>query len=150
MRVLCFGNPWHGDDGFGHRVFERLMAEERPPGVEVHDAGTMGLGAVHLLEGCDKAVLVDALAGDAVGRVRRLPVTMTSPPKTPLSLHALGVDGVLACVPILFEGRPPPELVVIGVEIGRSPRPFTEALSPPVAAAVPLAVSCVRREWEAI
>ena len=54
--VVCFGNAWHGDDGFGQHVLRRL-----PAGIPAFDAGTAGLNALGYFEGCDKAVIVDAV-----------------------------------------------------------------------------------------
>ena len=72
--VLCLGNRWHGDDGFGHHVFQRLHDRARlPPSVELVDAGVAGLNALGWLDGCAKAVLVDAVrVGAPVGTVHRL------------------------------------------------------------------------------
>jgi Ni,Fe-hydrogenase maturation factor len=43
-------------------------------------------------------------------------------------MHALGVDDLSAVLPIVFEGRTMPEVVVIGAEIGEV-RPFSCKLS---------------------
>ena len=61
-RVLCFGNELHGDDGFGPAVGRRMAAMALPADCEVFEAGTRGLDAMALLEGCSVAVLVDAAA----------------------------------------------------------------------------------------
>jgi hydrogenase maturation protease len=69
VRVVCFGNPWHGDDGFGLHVLRRLPGE-----VDAFDAGTAGLDALPYLESCAKAVLVDAVrTGAPVGTVQSSP-----------------------------------------------------------------------------
>ena len=64
-RVLCFGNPWHGDDAFGLHVLRRLPAD-----IEAFDAGTAGLNALPYLESCARAVLVDAVRIIASGDFR--------------------------------------------------------------------------------
>ena len=44
VHVVCLGNPWHGDDGFGRHVFRRLRRrDDLPPAVELFDAGIAGL-----------------------------------------------------------------------------------------------------------
>ena len=47
LRILCFGNPLHGDDGFGPAValaLRRLLAAGT---AEVIDCGNRGLDALH-------------------------------------------------------------------------------------------------------
>ena len=134
-RVVCFGNPWHGDDGFGQHVFRRL-----PRGVAAVDAGTAGLSALPHFEGCAKAVVVDAVrTGGRIGTVHRLAVSDLEPPGGELSLHELGVNALLLAL------REPPDVVLIGAEVGEI-RTFTDRLSPRLEAAVPIAVRLVLRE----
>ena len=60
LHVICFGNLWEGDDGFGIHVFRRL--NERPGlprQVRLFDAGIAGLGALGYFERCQKAAIVD-------------------------------------------------------------------------------------------
>jgi hydrogenase 3 maturation protease len=143
--VLCLGNPWHGDDGFGHHVFRRLEAEQAlPEGVELVDAGVAGLNALSWLDGCAKAVLVDALhVGARVGTVHRLDARDLEPPGDELSLHELGVASLLAAHAAAGGGGA--EVIVIGAEVGPV-RAFTDVLSPPLRAAVPTAAAMVARE----
>ena len=89
-RIVCFGNLWHGDDGFGPHVFRRLHGE-LPQGVAAVDAGTAGLDALPHFEGCAKAVVVDAVrTGGQIGTVHRLVPAISSPPGGEFSLHDLG------------------------------------------------------------
>jgi hydrogenase maturation protease len=135
-RVVCFGNPWHGDDAFGLHVLRRL-----PPEVEAVDAGTAGLNALPHLEACAKAVLVDAVrTGAPVGTVHRLMPDDLAPPGRELSLHEIGLAGLLAAL-----RGDAPDVVIVGAEVGEI-RPFTDELSPPLLAAVPVAVRLVLRE----
>jgi hydrogenase maturation protease len=142
--VLCLGNPWHGDDGFGHHVFLRLQAEHAlPQGVELVDAGVAGLNALRWLDGCATAVLVDAVrVGARIGTVHRLDASDLEPHGDELSLHELGVASLLAAHTAAGGGA---EFVVVGAEVGPV-RAFTDALSPPVRAAVPTAAAMVMRE----
>lgn len=133
--MICFGNAWHGDDGFGQHVLRRL-----PAGVTAFDAGTAGLNALGYFEGCDKAVIVDAVrTGAPVGTVHRLLPRDLETPAGELSLHELGVGAVLAAL------REPPDVVLVGAEVGEV-HAFTDRLSAPVEAAVPEAVRLVLRE----
>jgi hydrogenase maturation protease len=143
-RVLCLGNPWHGNDGFGHHVFLRLQAEHAlPQGVELVDAGLAGLNALRRLDGCAKAVLVDAVrVGARIGTLHRLAASDLEPPGDEFSLHELGLASLLAAHAAAGDGA---EVIVIGAEVGPI-RTFTDALSPPVRAAVPTAAAMVTRE----
>jgi hydrogenase maturation protease len=142
--VLCLGNPWHGDDGFGQHVFRRLQAAHAlPENVELVDAGVAGLNALRWLDGCAKAVLVDALrVGARVGTVHRLDASELEPPGDALSLHELGVASLLAAH---AAAGAPAEVVVIGAEAGPV-RAFTNVVSPPLRAAVLTAAAMVARE----
>ena len=142
--VLCLGNPWHGDDAFGHHVFRRLRdVEALPAGVELVDAGVAGLDSLRWLDGCAKAVLVDAMrTGAPIGTVHRLDPSDLEPPGDELSLHELGVTSLLAAHAAAGGAA---DVVVIAVEVGPV-HGFTEELSPPVRAAVPTAATMVARE----
>ena len=139
--VVCFGNAWHGDDGFGLRVYRRLQREALPPGSRIFDAGTAGLDALGYFEGCARAVIVDALGpGERPGAVYRLAAGDLGLPGGEFSLHELGVASLLAAL-----APKAPEIVVIGAEVGEV-RPFTDRLSPALVAAVPEAVRLVLAE----
>jgi hydrogenase maturation protease len=139
VRVVCFGNPLHGDDGFGQHVFRRLKEH----GVAAFDAGTAGLDALPYFEGCAKAVIVDAVrTGAPIGTVQRLVPADLASPGGELSLHDLGVENLLAAL------RDPPDIVLVGAEVGDL-RAFTDSLSAPLDAALPKAVQMVLREISA-
>jgi len=145
--VVCFGNIWQGDDGLGMHVYERLRRRrDLPAGVRLLEGGVAGLAAVPHFAGCAKAVVVDAVrCGAAVGRVVRLARGELAGPAAPASLHGLGVNELLALLPLHYPRRAAPEVVVIGAEIG-AVRPFTSTLSPEVEAAVEEVIGAVRRE----
>jgi hydrogenase maturation protease len=146
--VLCLGNPWHGDDGFGHHVFRHLQdVNGLPPGVTLVDAGVAGLNALWWLDGCAKAVLVDAVrVGAPVGTVHRLDPSELEPPGDERSLHELGLTSLLAAHAAASDAA---DIVVIGAEVGPV-RPFTDVLSPALRAAIPTAAAMVVREVRAL
>jgi hydrogenase maturation protease len=148
LHVICFGNYWQGDDGFGIHVLRRLRRMSPLLGVDLFDAGTAGLSALGHFEGCRKAVIVDAVkSGGPVGRVHRVRCEDVDWPDSELSVHAIGVNHLVAALPVVFEGGPMPEVVVIGAEIGEI-QPFTDALTLQVEAAVEVAAGLVRGECE--
>ena len=147
VHVVCFGNVWQGDDGFGVHVFRRLCEMRGlPPQVKVFEAGTSGLSALAYFDNCRKAVIVDALkAGGQLGSVHRLVLDDFDLPDQEFSLHGIGVHHLLTVLPVVFEGRTLPEIVIIGAEIAEI-QPFTDMLTPPVEAALESTISLVRSE----
>lgn len=132
IHILCFGNPWHGDDGFGHEVHRRLAGQPLPDGVRLFDAGTRGLDALALLDGCRWAVLVDALrAGGGPGGLKLLEAGDVLEEDAPVG-HAAGLGTLLraarATAPVL------PRIDVLGT-VASAVVPFSDRLSAPVAAA---------------
>src|SRR5262249_59266422 len=62
IHVICFGNLWQGDDGFGVRVFQRLCdRSDWPAHVKMFEAGTAGLAALDFFLGWSKVGVVEAL-----------------------------------------------------------------------------------------
>ncbi len=47
LRVLCFGNPLHGDDGYGPAVALALRKQVKCAGADIVDCGNRGLDALH-------------------------------------------------------------------------------------------------------
>jgi hydrogenase maturation protease len=134
--VLGLGNPLQGDDGVGCRVIEALEGRELPPGVEVMDAGTPGVGLINLLEGRQRAIIVDAAEmgrqpGEVV-RFRPEDVTLTGSTER-FSLHRTAVADALALAHAL--NLPLPEIIVFGVQPGYVG--WRDELSPEVAVVIP-------------
>jgi len=147
VHILCFGNRWHGDDGFGLHVLQKLREQRSlPPHVRTFDAGTAVLNALPLFEGCTKAILVDAVkTGANIGHVHRLSLNDYAPSTGQPGMHGSGVESLLAALPIAFADSSTPDLVLIGAEIGPI-KPFTTVLSPPIAAAMTQAAKLVMLE----
>ena len=147
IHVVCFGNLWQGDDGFGIRVFQRLSGlRDWPPYAKVFEAGTAGLAALNYFEACSKVVIVDALkTGASPGCVLRLTRDEIEAHDEAFSLHQLGVNHLLAAMTGAFAGGDVPEVVVIGAEAGEI-HPFTDRLCPALEAAIDPAVNLIVRE----
>ena len=144
LRILCFGNPLHGDDGFGPAVGLALRKLIPPGGPQIHDCGTRGLDALDLFDGCMELVLVDAIAGDTPGRLRLL-----SPDQIPLEsaapgAHGAGVGQLLAAARAAFGTLP--RITAVAAEIARC-EPFSPGLSLELAAAVGEAACLIRERW---
>lgn len=146
IHVVCFGNYWQGDDGFGIHVFRRLRELRLPAEVKVFEAGTAGVGALAFFEGCAKAVIVDAIKGGLQpGTIHRFLAAECDPPDEEFSTHSMGVNHIVAALAAVFEPGLVPEVVVIGAEVGQINR-FTDALTPPVRAALERGVRLVEAE----
>ncbi|MBN1661639.1 MAG: hydrogenase maturation protease [Anaerolineae bacterium] len=143
--VVGLGNPLRGDDGVGVRAAALLAGEDLPPGVEVVDGGTHGLGLVPLLQGRRRAVFIDAAcAGRQPGEVTRLALDQVhlGGEEMRLSIHEAGLRDVLLLARAL--GILPPEVVILAVEPARVE--WDAGLSPAVESALPALLSAARRE----
>lgn len=139
--LICFGNDLHGDDGFGAAVCRHLAALPLPDDVRVFEAGTRGLDALALFEGCDEAILVDA--SEPAGQPGRLsfpaPTELTG--ESDLPGHGAGVGYLLHALAAL--GGPVPALRIVAAEASAL-MPFHPGLSPAMAQAVEETVALLR------
>lgn len=174
-QVIVFGNPLHGDDGFGPAVYARLAAAALPADVRLIDAGTRGLDALALFEVDITTIVVDVLAPapsggmtvdqledaaeDVPGAMPAQPwaapivefppgvATAPDPALTVESGSLLHAAGVGSLLAGLAAlGLPRPH--VIATQAGCI-QPFAPGLSPPVAAAVGPVAARVRALLEA-
>lgn len=144
MRILCFGNPLHGDDGFGPAVAMALRRVLLKVQVEVIDCGTRGIDALHFFENCTHVIVVDAMAGDQPGRLNQLAADRIPVESAGSGGHGAGVGYLLAAVRETM--ATPPAIDVIAVEIG-SVKTFAPGLSLEVAAAVAETTELIRTRW---
>jgi hydrogenase maturation protease len=143
IRILGIGNPLFGDDGVGISVIAQLWRVELPEAVEAIDAGTGGLDLLHLMADAEQVVLVDAVEmGLAPGAMRWVPVQQVKRdgPPPQLSLHETRVGPLLQWLDALGCKV---KVQILGIQPA-SVRPAT-GLSPLVEAAVPAAVTEIRR-----
>jgi hydrogenase maturation protease len=143
--VIGLGNPILGDDGVGWKVIEQLHHAARNT---QYDADCLSVGGLTLMErlvGYDRAVIVDAIqtGRNPIGTVSRfrleeLPIRTSG---HTASTHDTDLMSALQV------GRSsgailPAEILVVGIE-AKNVYDFTEELTPPIAAAIPLAVQVV-------
>ena len=150
--IVGLGNPILGDDGVGWRIIEALERRLASDGAARRDAGDVeldrlavgGLSLMERLVGYDRVVLADAILGsDPPGMVFSRPLAevvcrlaghLDSAHDAPLT-EALSAGRALGA-------RLPDEITVVGVAVRRVDV-FNERLSPPVAAAVDVAVEAI-------
>ena len=147
QHIICFGNLWQGDDGFGIHVFRRLKdGVVLPKSVRLFEGGVAGLNALAYFEGCRKAIIVDALksAGE-VASVHRLGMTDLSDSEPEFSLHNFGLNHLLRVFSFYLNGTAVPVIVVIGAVIVPNAR-ISDRLSAAVAASMDAAINRILEE----
>jgi hydrogenase maturation protease len=142
--VLGIGNILMLDEGVGNRIAVDLERNYRfPDDVRVMDAGTMGLGMVHLFRGVEFLLVADAVNGTGYdpGTVVRIPPEEFSPNQVMHSLHDIRFVDVLEAANLIGLS---PRADCIGVQVEEmSPEEITIGLSPAVESAVPRAIAAV-------
>ncbi len=142
--VMGVGNILMRDEGVGNRIAVELQRNYRlPDDVRVMDAGTMGLGMLHLFRGLDYLLIADALdgTGHPAGTVLHVPPDEFSPNQVLHSLHDVRLVDVLAAASLIGIM---PETDCVGVQVAdMSPEELTIGLSEPVEAALPRAIAAV-------
>ena len=148
-RVLIagIGNIFLGDDAFGVEVARRLAARPQPEGVRVVDFGIRGFDLAYaLMDGCELAILVDALPrGGTPGTLYVLEPELAEPAAGAFPIETHGMDPVKVLHLVRALGGRCPPLRVVGCEpanFGSDEEPIM-GLSQPVSAAVDEAVHLV-------
>jgi len=142
--VLGIGNILMLDEGVGNRVAVELEKNYQfPDDVRIMDAGTMGLGMIHLFRGVEFLLVVDAMdgSGHPPGTVVRIAPEEFAPNQVMHSLHDIRFVDVLEAAKLIGLM---PEADCIGIQVQEmNPAEITIGLSEPVEAAVPRAVAAV-------
>ncbi len=107
-----------GDDGLGIHVVAALKKEKLSPNVAIFDCVTRAFDVLDYMEGCDRAVIVDAYRkGGAPGSIYRFsfdPADEVQDNGLNLSMHDLNFLDALKAGKGIY--RLPAEIVIIGVE----------------------------------
>jgi hydrogenase maturation protease len=162
--VIGLGNPILGDDGVGWTVAEKVKQQvvndpryqicyravdskvvHHHPSVEVDSVSLGGLSLMERMLGYQRVVIVDSMetGQGPVGSVRVFPLSSLSNPMHGHSASAHDTSLMTALDTANVIGLPVPGSVdVVAIE-ARNVYDFSEALSPAVAEAVPLAVQAV-------
>jgi len=145
--VICFGNLWFGDDGFGIHVYRQLVELPLSDNVTLYDASILGMGALNCFEGCDKAIVVDAIdyMGEA-GKVHRLSIEdIKLITGNDYTTHTMGLNHLLHLLPIAFSPQELPKVVIYAAEIERLSN-LSDELSQPMKKSLAETVKLIKRE----
>jgi len=140
--ILGVGNPFMGDEGVGVRVIEILMTSfQFGDNVELVDAGTMGVGMIHLLKDREYMLVVDAVdgTGHPPGSIVRMEPEDMSTSQIMHSLHDQKLSDVLTAASLTGIEL---EVDFIGIQIEKIEQWVTE-LSEPVESSLPAATTAV-------
>ena len=115
--VLGVGNLLMGDEGVGIHAIRELMERTLPPHVDIIDGGTAGLDLLHVMEGYQKVLIIDAVdVGEEPGAILRFSSqdVASQDGDFPMSLHQTEVLKVLEFA--AYVGQELPPIVIFGVQ----------------------------------
>jgi hydrogenase maturation protease len=142
--LIGLGNPILTDDGVGVKVayeVEARLGDQRPANLTVTEASVGGLELMELLEGYDRAIIVDAIQtqnGHQPGTIFTLDLDdlrEISPTQHSASVHDTSLVTALEAGKQLGM-KLPEEIIIFAVEVTNI-LDFSEHPTPPVAAAIP-------------
>ncbi|MGM0371590.1 MAG: hydrogenase maturation protease [Halobacteriota archaeon] len=147
VAVIAVGNPIMGDDGVGARVLERLEAgpEGDRPDLTLANAATTAFFALEAMSGCDRAIVLDAIAtGAPPGTVHQYQyVDGAFAGEIPeMTMHDFSFAEALQAGREAYDI--PGEVLILGVEPERVE--MSMSLSEPIEQALPKLVARVREE----
>jgi hydrogenase maturation protease len=141
--VIGVGNVLMRDEGVGPRVAAELQDRYGfSDDVEVMDAGTMGLGMLHLFRGLEYLLIVDAIngTGHPPGTVVQISPEDFAPNQVMHSLHDIRLVDVLNAARLI--DAEPMLTDCVGIQIEDiAPEAFSIGLTDSVEAAVPRATA---------
>ncbi len=153
--VIGLGNSILGDDGVGWKVVEQVnrnlllpsnsTSSQENNSIEIDTAALGGLTLMERLLGYDRVILVDSMetGQSEVGSVQTFPLASLQDPMAGHSGSTHDTSLMTALQTAQSIGADIPKWVdVVAVE-AQNVYDFSEELSPPVAAAVPIAVQAV-------
>ena len=144
--VIGLGNPILGDDGVGWKVVEEVKsAINHQLPVEIDTAALGGLSLMERLIGYERVIIVDSMetGSSPVGSVSVFPLASLPDPMAGHSASAHDATLITALRTAEQLGADIPRKIDIVAIEANNVYNFSEELSHPVAAAVPLAVEKV-------
>ena len=148
IMFLGVGNLHRADDGVGPLVAEHLLADKKfmKKGIHVQPHSGEGASLIHVWEGADRVVIVDAMKSDApLASIHRFDAAAQKLHNGVFrySSHLFGLAEAVEMSRML--GSLPKQMVIYGIE-GQE-FTFGAELSPEVKAALPDVEEAVRKEF---
>ncbi len=114
-RIIGVGNLLLRDEGVGVHLIEYLKHRSLPPDVELIDAAAGGFDLLEYIEGCERAVIVDAIKAEGEpGAVYKFgPGDFQTDAVTTTSLHDVALKDVFH---ILELKKSLPPITIFGVQ----------------------------------
>jgi len=117
ISLIGLGNILMGDDGVGVHAVEALKRKyDFPEEVRLLDGGTLGLDLLHLIEGMDRVLFIDAVnlkkSPGTIAVIEGEAIPSLLEPK--LSLHHVGLADLLFASSFL--GTRPAEIALVGIQ----------------------------------
>jgi hydrogenase maturation protease len=146
--VIGLGNPILGDDGVGWRVVEEIGRKTNNRSkVDVDFVSLGGLSLMERLTGCERVILVDSIftGKKPIGTISQFALRDLPDPTAghSASAHDTSLHNALNLGRSMDIPLPNDEDVLIVAIEAENVYDFSETLSPPVEAAIPLAVGAV-------
>ena len=115
-RIICVGNRLQPSDAAGPRVHDVLADRDLPADTGLVDGGLAGLDLLRHLDGCRRAIFVDAVViDDLEPGAYRLDPKAVAATATPTFDHAAGIPYLLNLLPALY-GQQAPHIDFVGVQ----------------------------------
>ena len=146
--VVGLGNPILCDDSVGMRVAEALKSRINQERVNVVEASIAGLDFLDLLDGYEKAIIIDAVqtAEGEAGQIYRFEPGTIKPTRHVSTSHDVNFATVLELskkLNLLL----PKQILIFGIEVKDVSTPREEC-TPEVERAIPLCVKMAAKELD--
>jgi hydrogenase maturation protease len=146
--VLGLGNPILSDDGAGCRAASVLKEKIKMPDIDIVEAGIAGLDVLDLLNGYDRAIIIDAIRTEKgkPGKVYRFGPGALADTRHTGNPHDTNIATALELGKKL-KLKLPQEIIIFAIE-AKDVTTFSEECTPPVRKAIPECVEMVMRELQ--
>ncbi len=144
--VLGIGNPVRADDSVGIRIARGLEHRLEGRDTTVMETSTSGLDVLVLLEGYERAIIIDAVqtGSGKVGQVYRIEPKQLDPARASITTHTMDIVAALELGNKLGLNLPG-SVIIFGVEV-QDIDSIGECCTPEVERAIPACISLVLAE----
>jgi hydrogenase maturation protease len=146
--VLGLGNPILSDDGAGCRAAVVLKEKIKTPDIDIIEAGIAGLDVLDLLNGYDRAIIIDAIRTEKgkPGKIYRFGPGALADTRHTGNPHDTNIATALELGKKL-KIKLPQEIIIFAIE-AKDVTTFSEECTPPVNEAILECAEMVMRELQ--